>query len=255
MLPEELDDRVRRLAEGLHRHPVYARVRDEASVRVFMRHHVFAVWDFQSLLKALQRRLTCVELPWLPTGDPQARRLINEVVLEEESDEHPDGGYASHFELYLQAMRECGADTGPIERLTSALADGEDYRALLDAGGLPGGVGRFLDATLRSIESGDLHRMVALFTYSREDLIPGMFTALVRELARRDGGWRLFRWYLERHIEVDGERHGPISHALLQRICGDDARLWREAGETAIDALEARVALWDATAAALPVLD
>jgi hypothetical protein len=74
------------LFERLLSHHLYQHICDERSLRLFMRAHVFAVWDFQSLIKALQRMLTCVEIPWLPSGDPLARRLINEIVLDEESD-------------------------------------------------------------------------------------------------------------------------------------------------------------------------
>ena len=61
-------------------HPIYARVNDLAALRAFMQHHVFAVWDFMSLLKSLQRRLTSLEVPWLPPEDPEAARLVNEIV-------------------------------------------------------------------------------------------------------------------------------------------------------------------------------
>jgi hypothetical protein len=89
-----------------------------------MESHVFAVWDFQSLLKAMQQRLTCTSIPWVPTPDAEARRLVNEIVLDEESDALPEGGSASHFELYLHGMRNAGADTGPIDRMIETLRAG-----------------------------------------------------------------------------------------------------------------------------------
>jgi hypothetical protein len=243
---EPYEAQIAALAEALRGHRLYGELRDARGVRTFMRYHVFAVWDFQSLLKALQRRLTGVDVPWIPSGDPQAARLINEVVLEEESDEHPDGGYSSHFELYLEAMHEAGADTGPIERLITELQAGRGYGQVLAQGIVPTGAARFLHTTFETIETDELHRIVALFTYTREDLIPGMFTALVESLAqRKPHSWDKFLWYLNRHIEIDGERHGPISHALLGRICGEDPRLWQQAGETALKGLRARQALWD----------
>ena len=123
-----VDDRqfmVGDLFERLISHHIYQHVCDEQSLRLFMRAHVFAVWDFQSLIKALQRMLTCVEIPWLPSSDPVARRLINELVLDEESDQTPEGEYLSHFELYLEAMAQCGADATPAQNLICDLRAGK----------------------------------------------------------------------------------------------------------------------------------
>src|SRR5579863_10285305 len=91
-------------------HKLYARLTDADAIRTFLEHHVFAVWDFMSLLKSLQRNLTCVDLPWVPTGPTGSRRLINDIVLVEESDELRDG-FISHFELYVEGMIDAGADT------------------------------------------------------------------------------------------------------------------------------------------------
>ena len=110
--------------ERLVRHRIYGLVNSAARLRRFMESHVFAVWDFQSLLKAMQQRLTCTSIPWVPTPDAEARRLVNEIVLDEESDALPEGGSASHFELYLHGMRNAGADTGPIDRMIETLRVG-----------------------------------------------------------------------------------------------------------------------------------
>ena len=117
--------------ERLVRHRIYGLVNSAARLRRFMESHVFAVWDFQSLLKAMQQRLTCTSIPWVPTPDAEARRLVNEIVLDEESDALPEGGSASHFELYLHGMRNAGADTGPIDRMIETL------RAGVSQGGKP----------------------------------------------------------------------------------------------------------------------
>ena len=84
---------LRPLRQQVVEHPVYRHIETLADVRLLMEHHVFAVWDFMSLLKALQRHLTCVTVPWVPQGDRHSRRLINEIVLAEESDEECGGGY------------------------------------------------------------------------------------------------------------------------------------------------------------------
>lgn len=239
--------RVSDLTARIVAHPIYNKIRDEATLRRFMGAHVFCVWDFQSLLKALQRELTCVEVPWIPSADPEARRLINEIVLDEESDEAPGGRHLSHFELYLEAMDAAGGDVAPIRDLLEDLRTGARLDAALGRAELPPGVADFVLATFRTIASGGLHRIAASFTYGREDVIPEMFGRLVESLSdRAPDAWSLLRFYLERHIEHDGDRHGPMARSLVARLCGDDSIRWAEAETAAREALEARLALWDA---------
>jgi hypothetical protein len=227
-----------------------------------MESHVFAVWDFQSLLKAMQQRLTCTSLPWVPTPDPEARRLVNEIVLDEESDELPEGGSASHFELYLDGMRAAGADTGPIDGMIEALRAGrlphaeqpaatvgEVVAEAMRASGAPNAARDFVRKSFAVIESGSTHGIVAAFTYGREDVIPDMFRSLVSSLASRDTAWARFHWYLERHIEADDEKHAPVCRRIMARLCGDDPAKWAEASRVARECIEARIALWDAIAA------
>ena len=237
-------------------HPIYAALDGPDALRTFQRSHVFAVWDFQCLLKALQRRLTCVDSPWLPTADTVSRRLINEIVLEEESDVHPTRGHVSHFELYVDAMQAAGADTAPIDALLDAVRAGGDPRAVLAEGTWPPGVARFVTWTLDLIERDRLHELAAGFTHGREEVIPDMFRQVV---ARLDGAeperWGLFRFYLERHIELDGEEHGPAAADLVQRACGDDPARLAEAAAVAREARAERRALWDAVLAALGPLE
>ena len=160
------------LVDRLISHSLYDELRDEESLRIFMRFHVFCVWDFQSLLKALQRLVTCVEVPWLPTADPEARRLVNEIVLDEESDEAPGGGHLSHFELYLQAMQKCGSDAVSMRVFLEDLRGGTCLREALARPTLPAGVADFVKTTMAIAESGHVHRIAAAFAYGREDIIP-----------------------------------------------------------------------------------
>ena len=234
------------LVDRLISHSLYDELRDEESLRIFMRSHVFCVWDFQSLLKALQRLVTCVEVPWLPTADPEARRLVNEIVLDEESDEAPGGGHLSHFELYLQAMQECGADAVSMGVFLEDLRSSVDLREALARPTLPPGVSAFVGTTMDIAESGQVHRIAAAFAYGREDIIPAMFQRLVNRFAETaPERWSTFGFYLNRHIEHDAETHGPMARALVSRICGNEESLWREAEQTVKQSLEARIRLWD----------
>jgi pyrroloquinoline quinone (PQQ) biosynthesis protein C len=233
------------LHERLLKHPLYAHLHDAETLRLFMSAHVFAVWDFQCLLKGLQRLVTCVEVPWLPTADPEARRLINEIVLDEESDEAPGGGYLSHFELYLQAMRESGADSEPIEAFLGGLTKGLSVDEALATCAAPAGVAPFVRTTLAIARSPEPHRVAAAFAYGREEIIPAMFRRLVDRLATvSPQSWGTFRYYLERHIQTDADRHGPQSRLLVRRLCGDDPGRWSEAMAVAESVLKARDALW-----------
>ncbi len=247
-----LADRVKPLYEQLAAHPLYASMRSLEDLHRFMEIHVFAVWDFMSLLKALQRGLTCVEVPWLPSPFPEARRLINEIVLGEESDVY-DGQAVSHFELYRQAMQQCGASTEAIDGLLYQLGQGESPKATLQQLRLPAAAQRFVRSTFAFIATGELHVIAAAFTFGREDLIPGVFEAFIRDQDEQlSGKLALFRWYLDRHIEVDGEEHGPMSLRMVSGLCGSNPRKWEQAEAAAVAAIEARLAFWDGIHALLP---
>ena len=230
------------LQRKLMEHPLYGSIQTIQALRTFMESHVFAVWDFMSLLKALQKALTSTEVPWLPTPNPKTRRLINEIVLGEESDLY-QGSSLSHFELYLKAMDSCGADRSGAEQLISAIKAGRTVEQALAAA--PVESRAFVEKTFAVLRTGATHRIAAAFTFGREDLIPEMFTAFVRKLDAELGGQiAAFRYYLERHIEVDGEEHGPMALAMLQELC-PTGQHWAEATRSAVDALQARISLWD----------
>lgn len=242
---QELQLRLLPLRTTLLEHPLYRRIDGAAALRTFMEHHVYAVWDFMSLLKALQRQLTCVEIPWRPTADPAAARLVNEIVLGEETDEDGEGGYASHFELYLRAMRDAGANTSPIEKFVAHIDEGAGLEAALQVAKVPPAAAEFVEATFHTIEQGSLSGLAAAFTFGREDLLPDVFQKIVEEADAATGGFGRFRFYLERHIELDGDQHGPMAARLVRSLCGDEAEHWRQAEAGALEALRARVKLWD----------
>jgi hypothetical protein len=227
-------------------HPVYARIDGIESLRHFMELHVFAGWDFMSLLKALQRGLCCVEVPWTPPANPAACRLVNQIVLGEESDIDEDGTACSHFDLYRRAMRRCGADTRPIDRFIDEIRSGRNLQSAIDAASLPDPVRRFVGQTFEVIDRADLCAIAAAFTFGREGLLPDMFRRLVRELGSGTGGaLDAFRYYLDRHIEVDEGDHGPMALRLVADLCGDEPEHWRSAENAAVGSLVARLSLWD----------
>src|SRR2546429_5964646 len=189
-------------------HPLYANLDTHEAITTFMEHHVFAVWDFMSLLKSLQRQLTCVELPWVPTGPTGSRRLINDLVLVEESDEL-QGGFISHFELYLNGMTQAGADRSTIDTFIGLLRQGTGVPEALTAAGVPAPSAEFVNTTWRFIQQAPVHCQAAAFAFGREDLIPDMFEQVVKVNANEGGTLDTFVDYLAPHIEVDGEEHTP----------------------------------------------
>lgn len=226
-------------------HPLYASLETLDDIRLFMEYHVYAVWDFMSLLKGLQQQLTCVNVPWVPVGNAATRYLINEIVTGEESDIDMNGNRCSHFELYERAMEQAGADTGKIKALIAAANAGTPIRTILSDSSLPEAVKGFLGFTFDVIATGKPHVMAAVFTFGREDLIPDMFHALVKDLDRKfPGKLGTFIYYLERHIEVDGDHHSQLAMQMVQELCGNDPQKWEEAAEYAAQSLFWRAQLW-----------
>lgn len=227
-------------------HSVYTSVHSMDQLRVFMEHHVFAVWDFMSLLKSLQRELTCVDVPWMPKGNAATRYLINEIVTGEESDVDAHGNRVSHFELYVQAMQQAGCSLGAIQSFTQLLSKGFPVDQALQEQSIPSSVRQFVANTFRVIRSGKPHVMAAVFTFGREDLIPDMFLQLIGEMKRQfPNQVDIMQYYIERHIEVDGGHHGELALAMTHELCGDDEQKWQECEAEVITALVSRAALWD----------
>ena len=243
---QAIQARIDPVRQRLLNHPLYERLESLEGLRTFLESHVFAVWDFMSLLKTLQRRLCCVSVPWLPAADTTAVRLINEIVLGEESDQDVDGGHVSHFELYHRAMRECGADTTAIDQFMSDLRSGRSVREALGGPRVPAGAASFVRSTFEIVQSDDLPSVAAAFTLGREDLLPGIFERLVSELnSSHHGTLDTLQYYLRRHIELDGEQHGPMAARLVATVCGHDELRWERAAAAAVKALDARLQLWD----------
>lgn len=230
-------------------HDLYANLDNHDAIVTFMEHHVFAVWDFMSLLKSLQRNLTCVELPWVPSGPTGSRRLINDIVLVEESDEL-GGGFISHFELYVNGMTQAGADTSVINGFIDLLRQRQPVLTALQTAGVPATSADFVATTWHFIETAPVHCQAAAFAFGREDLIPDMFQQVIT--VNKDGGkLDTFVDYLARHIEVDGEQHTPMAMQMLADLCGDDDVKWQECADTVNAALDARVQLWSGILAAI----
>jgi hypothetical protein len=222
--------------EELTQHNIYKTFNNLANIQHFMRFHVFAVWDFMSLLKSLQRHITCVSLPWTPSIYPaEMVRLVNQIVVGEESDVDQFGNPISHFELYLKAMEEIGAST----------AEMSDFLSTIDIQSIPAGAREFVEYNLNVAQNGHVVEVAASFFYGREKLIPEMFEVIVSTLKKENIHAPTLMYYLERHIEVDSGEHGPLAMKCLEHLVGDNEELQTLAVNAGIKALEMRKNLWD----------
>lgn len=228
-------------------HPINRFINSFEDLERFMQIHSFAVWDFMSLVKKLQVEFTCTQLPWKPVGNPTTRRLINEIVFGEESDVDRFGNPTSHFELYLQAMNELGIQPLPELAYLLEAKDLEDVLSRIESLTMDDRVKKFLHFTFSSIQQKSIHEIAAIFTFGREDLIPSMFTEIVEHL-RSDDSKQIdgLIYYLDRHIEVDGDSHSHLAYDMLSELCENDAEKWKQAQAASIESLKHRVLLWDA---------
>lgn len=247
---QEAIDKIRTRIEPLRtqiiNHPIYKTVKTVDDLNLFMQHHVFAVWDFMSLLKSLQNKLTCTTLPWLPTGHADTRYLINEIVVGEESDVDRQGRRMSHFELYLSAMQQSGADMEQIDTFIQAIRQGQALSDAIVTAALPQSVSDFVQSTFHVIYHMPVYVQAGVFTFGREDLIPAMFQSMVRDLdSRHPDRVSIFKYYLERHIEVDGDHHSHLALDMTARLCGNDSTAWEQVEAAVVSALQHRIALWD----------
>lgn len=245
---EKINASIQSQKDQLLQHALYEKVKSVEDLHTFLENHVFAVWDFMSLLKALQEKLTCTTTPWLPTGNPETRYLINEIVVAEETDLTLDGKRLSHFEMYIDAMEDCGANTAPILAFLENVNETKNIFVSIKKSDLHPNVKAFLDFTFRIIDEGKPHKIAAAFTFGREDLIPSMFTEILRNFQTNFPETNLDKlvYYLERHIELDSDEHGPMAMKMISELCGTNETKWKEMEEVSIEALEKRIGLWNA---------
>lgn len=240
-----LKQKIAPMREELLNHPIYNDINDLDGLRKFSKYHVFAVWDFMSLLKSLQNQLTCVTTPWRPVGSANTRFLINEIVTGEESDVDENGNRISHFELYLKAMQQMGSSALEINELLLKIEKEISIEKVLIESKLPVSVKSFLSYTFHTIEFSPIHVQAAVFTFGREDLIPDMFMRILDSIYKdHPEKVSTFKYYIERHIEVDGGHHSQLALEMVENLCGNDDAKWEEATKASIKALEKRYDLW-----------
>lgn len=225
-------------------HKIYSSIKTIDDLHLFMENHVFAVWDFMSILKTLQKKLTCTDIPWTPKGGGTPARLLNEIVTEEESDIDIYGEYKSHFEMYYQSMNEAGANTKKIESFLTNLDSGVD-QALIKSDA-PKPAANFVKTTFSMLENAPVNVVASMFTFGREEVIPNMFRSIISKIDKDfKGRLKNFIYYLDRHVGVDEDEHGPAALKMIKVLCGNDEEKWKEAAQAAKMTMNARIVFWN----------
>jgi len=243
-----IQDKINGQREKLLKHKLYSNIETIKDLRVFTENHVYAVWDFMSLLKALQIKLTCTKTPWVPNSNSQTAYLINEIVLAEETDINQAGKRKSHYELYLDAMVDIGAEIEFPTKTIDKIASSQNIFMSIDKLQIHENIKEFLKFTFSVIKEGKPHKIAAIFTFGRENLIPNMFNEILREFEKNvtEGDISKLIYYFERHIELDEDEHGPMALEMVSMLAENDHEKWKEIEEISIEALEKRILLWDA---------
>lgn len=235
-------------------HYLYEKLTTIEDVKIFMEQHVYPVWDFMSLLKALQIHLTCTHIPWTPAPNATLARFINDIVKEEESDVNELGEPKSHFEMYLDAMQQVGANTAFVELFIDYIQSGKSVKEAAKLLNLEPITQNFLNFTFATIAGGKAHEIAAAFAFGREELIPDMFLGIIDKAEMNEEvSYSKLTYYLKRHIELDGDDHGPLALKMIAELCGDDDKKWEEALVVAKNALQKRIELWDRIAELIEV--
>lgn len=235
----------KKLQKEIREHALYGAITDISSLRCFMEQHVICVWDFMCLLKSLQQAFTCTHTAWVPPVDAEAARLVNEIVLAEESDRLPNGTASSHFEMYLRAMEEVGCDLSVMNEFIDRIRSGQSLVRAVSESRFNDGAKRFVRHTIEVLQQ-PIHVQAAVFFHSRENLIPGIFQEFVREIHRNEMPVPTLMHYFVRHAKIDADEHTPKAQILLGRVYQGNSQRMLEGEEAAAKALKERLYLWDA---------
>ena len=222
----------------LYDHPLYNSIKTPNHIRQYMYNQVWCVWDFMTLVKSIQLKLIPPSILWQPPKYPTLAAYIYEVLLTEETDKSiRQNENASHFQTYLEAMQQSKVDTKAIDKFIELLRSGASFDKAITKCDIHKEAREFVENTY-AFANSELHISTAVFCLSREGIIPGIFNSLLSNL-NLDKDFQILNWYLNRHIYLDSESHGPLSIKLFKTVV-DTKKKEKEALEAALSALKAR---------------
>jgi hypothetical protein len=141
-------------------------------------------------------------------------------------------------------MAEIGADGEMPRRFLDLVAEqGVDKALYSPIVPLPSRY--FTETTFCFIREDKPHLVAAALALGREKLIPAMFRQFLEQMRITETQAPVFHYYLNRHIHLDEDFHGPLSIKLLEQLCGDDRTRLDEAETAAEEAICARIRFWD----------
>ena len=242
------------LKKSLNSHILFHSRLDRQQLSLFMESHIYAVWGFMSLLKSLQKCVTPNDIPWIPNINTSNGLVsfINEIVSSEESERFSKNKYLSHFEIYLMAMKRLGASTIEINRLLNKCKKNTFSQKMIDDLSISPAAKKFLKHDIKISLSNSPPKIIGCFALSREKIIPDMFKYILNVIEPTDTN-KILRKYLELHISIDSDRHGPLSKKLLNKICvskKDKIDAYYEANNS----IRYRLKVWDSVAKELSLI-
>jgi len=221
-----------------------------------MQHHVYAVWDYMSLVKALQNYIAPVTVPWVPIKNAQSANFINQIVLDEESDiafsSNSQKSHASHFESYLDAMTEVGADTEIVKEFIYSVSENGIDDALKNSK-IPAPAKEFMGFTFDVIKYAKPHLIAAMLAFGREELLPQLFQIFNKNSFIENIKAPSLHAYVDRHIELDEHEHGPMAVSMVEELCEGSLEKRAEVTEITELVLRSRLQFWNGIKSAIEI--
>ena len=234
-------------------HKIYGQISDMRKTKIFMESHVFSVWEYLTMLKALQRELATRDISFLHENVPDLPYLINQIVLNEEIEEESRGEYLSAmglYQLYINSMDEIGADSNPIKYFVDCIKVNKNWNntirdTITRFDNIPIQTYEYLNYNLKMIELSEIHELAGIFFFGRED-INSKFILLIKSNIEHEKSLSNLKNIIKRHVDDDSKNKNPILGEYINNIlCKDDDKKWKKVEISVIEAIKKRIELWD----------